>query len=435
MHLYLCECQLSALSSMTKNLRWLIVFLLFIATGLSFLDRQVLSIAIIKIQQEFHITDVQYGMVNTSFLISYALMFTLGGWLIDRVGGKLGLAISVGVWSVANSLHAVMNSFTQLLTFRFFLGMGEGGCFPGAAWTVYRWFDKEERALANGIAIGGSAIGAVVAPPLTIWLSTNYGWRGGFLIPGLLGIAWVIVWLLTPWKKENMAETPQLEPGPQETISLLELLKKRPTWVFIIIRFLLDPVFYFMMFWIPKYLSSVRNVSFDQIGKLFWIPFLALGIANILGGWFSGQLIAHQYTINKARKTVMGIAAVLTLSAPAISWVSSVEVAVALMAVFMFAHGFWITNYITSISDMFGQKATSTVVGLSGTAGAVSSLLLNPLMGVVIQRYSYTPLWIASGLLYPLAFVLLLVLIPKIKTLSLGAKQDFVNQPLSAPSS
>ncbi|GAB4051459.1 MFS transporter [Spirosoma litoris] len=418
---------------MNKNLRWLIVFLLFIATGLSFLDRQVLSIAIIKIQQEFHITDVEYGMVNTSFLISYALMFTLGGWLIDRVGGKLGLAISVGVWSVANSLHAVMTTFSQLLTFRFFLGMGEGGCFPGAAWTVYRWFDKEERALANGIAIGGSAIGAVVAPPLTIWLSTNYGWRGGFLIPGLIGIAWVIAWLVMPWKKETMANVSQLEAGPKETVSFLELLKKRPTWVFIIIRFLLDPVFYFMMFWIPKYLSSVRNVSFEEIGRLFWIPFLALGIANILGGWFSGQLIAHQYTVNKARKTVMGIAALLTLLAPAISWVSSVEVAVALMAVFMFAHGFWITNYITSISDMFGQKATSTVVGLSGTAGAVSSLLLNPLMGVVIQRYSYTPLWIASGLLYPLAFVLLLVFIPRIKALSLGVKQEVTNQALSIP--
>ncbi|MVM32015.1 MFS transporter [Spirosoma sp. HMF4905] len=412
---------------MNKTLRWLIVFLLFIATGLSFLDRQVLSIAIIKIQQEFHITDVQYGMINTSFLISYALMFTLGGWLIDRVGGKLGLAISVGLWSIANSLHAVMTTFSQLLTFRFFLGMGEGGCFPGAAWTVYRWFDKEERALANGIAIGGSAIGAVVAPPLTIWLSSNYGWRGGFLIPGLIGIAWVIVWSLTPWKKENMATVVQPQSDATETVSFLELLKKRPTWVFIIIRFLLDPVFYFMMFWIPKYLSSVRNVSFEEIGKLFWIPFLALGIANILGGWFSGQLIAHQYSVNKARKTVMGIAALLTLSAPAISWVSTVDVAVALMAVFMFAHGFWITNYITSISDMFGQKATSTIVGLSGTAGAISSLLLNPLMGVVIQRYSYTPLWIASGLLYPLAFILLITLIPKIKALSLGAKQDSID--------
>ncbi|WP_138991309.1 MFS transporter [Larkinella sp. C7] len=402
---------------MKTNLRWLIVFLLFIATGLSFLDRQVLSIAILKIQEEFKITDVQYGMINTSFLISYAVMFTLGGWLIDRIGGKMGLALSVGLWSIANSLHAVMTSFTQLLTFRFLLGMGEGGCFPGAAWTVYRWFDKKERALANGIAIGGSAIGAVVAPPLTIWLSTHYGWRGGFLIPGLIGIAWVVIWLLIPWKKENLiTESPTL-PEKKETVSFLELLRNRPTWVFILVRFLLDPVFYFMMFWIPKYLSSVRNVSFERIGSLFWIPFLALGLSNIIGGWLSGQLIARGYSVNKARKTVMGIAAGLTLLTPAIEWVSSVEVAIALMALFMFAHGFWITNYITSISDMFGQKATSTVVGLSGTAGAVSGLLLNPLMGVVIQQYSYRPLWIASGLLYPLAFILFIWLIPRIKPL------------------
>ena len=408
---------------MAKTLRWFIVFLLFVATGLSFLDRQVLSIAIIKIQEEFNITDVQYGMVNTSFLISYALMFTLGGWLIDRVGGKIGLAISVGVWSVASSLHAVMNNFSQLLTFRFFLGMGEGGCFPGAAWTVYRWFDKKERALANGIAIGGSAIGAVVAPPLTIWLSGNYGWRGGFLIPGLIGIAWVIVWLLVPWKKESMATSTADEHPISEPVPFLGLFKLRATWVFILIRFLLDPVFYFMMFWIPKYLSSVRNVSFEAIGNLFWIPFLALSIANVVGGLFSGQLITHGFSVNKARKTVMGIAALLTLAAPAIEWVSSVNVAVALMAVFMFAHGFWITNYITSISDMFGQRATSTVVGLSGTAGAVAGLLLNPLMGAVIQQYSYRPLWIASGFLYPLAFLLLILLIPSIQSLNLGDKR------------
>lgn len=399
---------------MQKNIRWLIVWLLFIATGLSFLDRQVLSIAIIKIQEEFKITDVEYGMVNTSFLISYALMFTLGGWLIDRVGGKLGLAVSVGVWSIANSLHAIMNSFGQLIAFRFFLGMGEGGCFPGAAWSVSRWFDKKERALANGIAIGGSAIGAVVAPPLTIWLSNHYGWRGGFLIPGLVGIVWVVVWLLIPWKK-HLPDLPKEE--AMEKIPFLTLLRQRSTWVFILIRFLLDPVFYFMMFWIPKYLSEVRHLSFERIGNLFWIPFLALGISNILGGWLSGQLIARQFSINKARKTVMGIAAALTLAAPLIEWVSSIEIAVACMSIFMLAHGFWITNYITAIADMFGQNATSTVVGLSGTAGAISGLLLNPLMGAVIQEYTYRPLWIASGLLYPFAFGLLMVFIPRIQAI------------------
>jgi MFS transporter, ACS family, hexuronate transporter len=401
-----------------SSTRWFIVLLLFVATGLSFLDRQVLSIAIIKIQKEFAVTDVQYGMVNTSFLISYALMFTLGGWLIDRVGSKTGLAVSVGLWSLANCMHGFMTSFNQLVAFRFLLGMGEGGCFPGAAKTVHDWFDKKERALANGIAIGGAAIGAVVAPPLTIWLASLYGWRGGFIVPGLVGVIWVIAWLLVPWKTSQKPisitvslETTQLK----ATVPFASLLKNNQVWVFIAIRFLLDPVFYFLMFWIPKYLSEVRHVPFERIGSLFWIPFLALGIANIMGGWLSDRLVRFNYSINKARKTIMGLAAALTLVTPLVEWVSSIEVAIALMSVFMFAHGFWITNYITSISDIFGEKATSTVVGLSGTAGAVSGLLLNPLMGLIIQNYSYRPLWIASGVLYPLAFVVFVFLIPKIK--------------------
>ncbi|HEV7346968.1 MFS transporter [Telluribacter sp.] len=400
--------------------RWFIVSLLFVATGLSFLDRQVLSIAIIKIQKEFSITDVEYGMINTSFLISYAIMFTLGGRLIDKIGGKTGLALSVGLWSIANCLHGFMTSVTQLLAFRFLLGMGEGGCFPGAAKTVYEWFDKKERALANGIAIGGSAIGAVIAPPLTIWVANLYGWRGGFIIPGLVGLVWVVVWLFIPWQKKPETVQPVAVQQPKEAkvaIPFAKLLKNKEVWIFILIRFLLDPVFYFLMFWIPKYLSEVRHVSFERIGSLFWIPFLALGVANIIGGWLSDKLIKNNFSINRARKSIMGVAAALTLVAPMIEWVASVEVAIALMSVFMFAHGFWITNYITSISDIFGEGATSTVVGLSGTAGAVSGLLLNPLMGLIIQNYSYRPLWIASGLLYPLAFIVFILFIPKIKPL------------------
>ncbi|MBE9461666.1 MFS transporter [Dyadobacter subterraneus] len=409
------------------SIRWFVVFMVFLATGLSFLDRQVLSIAIIKIQKEFHFSDVQYGWVNTSFLLSYALMFTLGGWLIDKAGAKKGLALAVGMWSVANAFHGLMTNLPQLLTFRFFLGMGEGACFPGAAKTVFDWFDKKERGLANGIAIGGSAIGAVIAPPLTIWISNIYGWRAGFVIPGLAGMAWVLIWLLIPWKKVISAEPGNATPnGP----SFLALLSFRQTWVFIMIRFLLDPVMYFMMFWIPKYLSEVRHVPYEKIGNLLWIPFLALGISNILGGLFSDKLIKSNFTVNKARKTIMGIAAGLTLAVPFAEYASTVEMSLAFMALYMFAHGCWITNYITSISDVFGQSATSTVVGLSGTAGALSSLILNPLIGSIIQHYSYQPMWIVSGLLYPLAFILFILFIPKIKPL-FSEKKDIL-QPETA---
>lgn len=409
-------------------LRWFIVSLVFIATGLSFLDRQVLSIAIIKIQEEFNITDVQYGMVNTSFLISYALMFTLGGRLIDVLGPKIGLGASVALWSIANTLHGVMNSFNQLLTFRFLLGMGEGGCFPGAARTVYEWFDDKERGFANGIAIGGAAIGAVIAPPLTIWISGYFGWRGGFVIPGLVGLLWVAIWFAIPWKKKTVADPKvRAEAMPKETkvIPFLTLFKIRETWIFILIRFMLDPIFYFFMFWIPKYLNEYRGLSFDSVGNTFWIPFLALGVSNVMGGWFSDKLVERNMSINKARKAVMGLAAVLTMVAPFVEWVSSVGVAISLMAVIMFAHGFWITNYITAISDIFGKKATSTVVGLSGSAGAISSLILNPLIGLVIQQYSYRPLWIISGLMYPLAFVVLIVFIKNIKPIQVE-NQDFI---------
>lgn len=396
---------------------WVVLSLLFIATGLSFLDRQVLSMTIIKIQAEFKFSDVQYGIVNTAFLISYALMFTVGGRLMDTMGSKLGLALAVGIWSVASSLHGIMNSFYQLVAFRFLLGVGEGGCFPGAAKTVYEWFDEKKRAFANGIAIGGSAMGAVIAPPLIILISKHFGWRWSFVIPGLIGIIWVIIWLYIPWRKKSHANKQQQAPL-QPAIPFLTILKNKAALVFILIRFLLDPVIYFIMFWVPKYLHEERNISFERIGNLFWIPFLALGISNIVGGWFSDKLIKNNFSINRARKTVMGIAALLTVAAPCIAWVSSVEMAVGLMAVIMFAHGFWITNYITAISDIFGTNGTATVVGLSGTAGAVSGLIMNPLIGLIVQNYSYTPIWVVSGFMYPLAFILFIIFIRSIRPLN-----------------
>lgn len=401
------------------KLRWVILVMLFMATGLNFLDRQVLSMTIIKIQEEFNISDVEYGMVNTSFLLSYGLMFTIAGRLIDRIGGKAGLAISVGIWSVANTLHGLMTNFTQMLIYRFMLGAGEGGCFPGAAKTVTEWFGKKDRALANGVAIGGSAIGAVIAPPITILISSAFGWRWSFVIPGLIGIVWVVGWLFLP--NRGAVESQPDKRVQAKPIPFLALLRSREVITFVVMRFLLDPVFYFIMFWVPKYLNAEKGASFERVGQLFWIPFLALGISNIMGGWFSDRLIARGMSVDRARKTVMGIAAALTISLPAVTLADNPEMAVAFIAVMMLAHGIWITNYITAISDVFGQSSTSTVVGLSGTAGALSALALNPLIGYVIQSYSYQPLWIIAGVMYPIAFLLLIVLIPQLKPAKLLA--------------
>jgi len=419
-----------------RNLRWIIVGLLFIATALSFLDRQVLSIAIIKIKAEFAMTDVQYGWVNTGFLISYALMFTLSGWLIDKFGTRWGLAVSLGLWSIANAMHGAVQNVTQLGIARFFLGIGEGGCFPGAAKGVTEWFPKKQRALAMGIAIGGSALGAVIAPPLTVHLISQFGWRGAFVATGIFGGIWVLIWLLFFRKPQNsklitkeelaLIETDKSDKegvsGSKKRVSvpIRKILQFKEAWGLISIRFLLDPVFYFFMFWIPKYLSEERGVSFEVIGNLFWIPFLALGVSNMIGGWLSDRLIKSGVSQNRARKSIMGLAALLTMLTPLTVTASTVGMSIFFMSLLMFAHGFWITNYITITSELFGKNATSTMVGLAGTAGAIAALVLNPLIGKIVESFSYTPMWIASGIMYPLGFVVLLLMIPRIRPLNLN---------------
>ena len=400
----------------TKNLLpWLIVMMAFFATALSFLDRQVLSVSIIKITEEFAINDVEYGFINTGFLISYAIMFTVGGILIDRYGSRLGLAFSVGIWSFATLLHSFANNALQFGIYRFLLGVGEGGAFPGAVKAVVEWVPKKRQALANGIAIGGAAIGAVIAPPLCVWLIYLTGWRGVFTVTAIIGFLWVIVWLVIPKRKAVNAKSKVY--SQKSKVNLARILGIKQVWVFILIRFLLDPIFYFYMFWIPKYLNEARGISIDRIGNLFWIPFLALGISNVLGGLVSDSVLKKTGNLNFSRKLVMGIAAVLTLSAILIKYVGNVELVIILLSTVFFAHGFWITNYITSISDIFGKSTTSTVIGFSGSAGAISALVLNPIIGVIITRFSYDPLWIYAGSMYLVAFVAFVILIPEIKAL------------------
>jgi MFS transporter, ACS family, hexuronate transporter len=404
---------------------WWIVGLLLVATSLSFLDRQVLSVSIIRIQKDLHISDIDYGLINMGFLIGYTIMFTMGGILIDRFGSRKGLGFSVGFWSFATLLHSTAGSAFHFGTFRFLLGLGEGGCFPGAIKAVIEWVPKNKHALANGIAIGGSALGAVIAPPLSVYLLNAVGWRDLFLVTGSFGFIWLAAWLIAtraknrPFtgKEEIIAEKTETK---KNKIKLALLLKNKEALTFIAMRFVLDPIFYFYMFWIPKYLNETHSLPLETIGKIFWIPFLALGLANILGGWFSDQIFIKTSSTNKARKLVMGIAAVLTIPVISISMINSWMPIIILVSLAFFAHGLWITNYITSIGDIFGKYATSTVVGLSGSAGALLSLILNPVIGYIVTNYSYKPLWWYAGTMYPLAFILFLVAVPRIRLTTLA---------------
>ncbi len=395
---------------------WIIIVLLLLATSLSFLDRQVLSVSILKIKEDLSITDIDYGFINSGFLVSYAIMFTLGGILIDRFGSRLGLAFSVGFWSFATLLHSLSTNVFHFGLFRFMLGVGEGGCFPGAIKAVMEWVPKSKHALANGIAIGGSAIGAVVAPPLTVYLLGIVGWRAVFIVTGGFGFLWLVAWLIFTKSKKQTSRFTITENGtPNKRVPLMALLKNKKVQVFVAIRFLLDPIFYYYMFWIPKYLSQVHGLSLDVIGNILWIPFLALGIGNIFGGWISDLIFVKTRSLNLARKLVMGIAALLTIPIVSVGFIHSYIIIVGLMTLAFLAHGLWITNYITAISDLFGKRVTSTVVGLSGSAGAVSALAINPFIGYVVTNFSYGSLWWYSGIMYPIAFLLMLKFIPRIE--------------------
>ncbi|MBI4664360.1 MAG: MFS transporter [Verrucomicrobia bacterium] len=417
-------------------MRWWLCGLLFLATALSFLDRQVLSVLAPVLTEQLRLSNLEYSHVNTAFLVSYAVMFLVGGRLMDLAGTRLGMALSVGLWSVASGLHAAAQNAFQLGACRFLLGMGEGGCFPGAAKGVAEWFSERQRAVATGIAIGGASLGAVVAPPLTVWLAAAVGWRGVFVTTGLAGAAWVVAWWMLSGSRllplaqvadggegaserrpparpvpVSDASAPDRRPALHERPALSVLLRRADVWGLALIRFIVDPVFYFYMFWIPKYLHQERGASMDQIGALSWIPFLALGVSNVAGGWASDRLIRAGLPVQKARTLIMASAAILTVASSLAGQVQTVEMALAMMSLLMLAHGFWVTNYVTLISDRFPQGAVGTVMGFSGAVGAVGGMLANTAIGAVVDRFSYGPVWLMSGLMYPLAFGVLMLMI------------------------
>lgn len=416
------------------HLRWWICAILFFASSLSFLDRQVLSILSPTISEEFHMSNSDYAWVVNGFLCSYTVMFFLGGRMIDYLGTRVGLALTVGFWSLASALHGLIRNPLQLGLARFMLGVGEGGCFPGIAKGAAEWFPEEERAKAIGIAIGGSAIGAVVAPIYTVHLAGYFGWRGVFLTTGLIGALWMLLWLVfyhlpsrSPFVtskelahiEKNAADAPPPHREEQSCIPLKTLLRLKEVWGLMLIRFLLDPVFYFYMFWIPQYLHQERGLDLQRIGDLTWIPFLFLGLSNFAGGWLSDRLILAGFSVNRARKTIMAVAALVTPFSIFAAYASSAEMAIACMSLLMLAHGFWITNYVTVISDLFASHSVSTVMGISGMVGGIGGMLGNEVIGLVADRYSYLPIWIASGCMYPLGLLILFVTIGAIRRIEI----------------
>jgi ACS family hexuronate transporter-like MFS transporter len=418
-----------------RGFRWWIAVLLFGASALSFFDRQVLSVLAPQILRDLSISNREYSYAVSAFTLAYSVMFTIGGRLIDRMGTRVGLGFCVAYWTFSSLLHAITQNAMQLTLFRMMLGIGEGACFPGGAKGVMEWFPARERALAMGIATtGGSAFGAVLAPPLIVLASQWMGWRGAFVGTGLIGVVWVLLWFLffrQPEQSRLVSEAeralvlgqrsvrPAAGAGKAKAWPWHEVLNRKEVWGLLATRFLLDPVFYFYMFWIPQYLHQERGASLEDIGRVAWIPFLTLGISSMIGGALSDALVRRGLSINAARKGVMAGAALLTPLSIFALVTPDLSGAMLLLGVLMFAHGFWMTNYMTMIGDLFPASTVATVVGLSGTAGGIGGFLSSLLVGAFIELVGYAPMFVVCGVLYPLGFGLIAWAVPRVHQLSL----------------
>jgi len=395
---------------------WTICGLLFLATALSFLDRQVLSVLAPLLTAEFSMSNTTYARVVFAFVLSYTVMFAVGGRFMDLLGTRLGLALSVGLWSAASAAHACVNGPWGLGAARFFLGMGEGACFPAATKGAVEWIPAERRALAIGLANGGSAFGAVLAPPLTAWWTAAFGWRGAFLATAIIGLVWLLAWqrAFQGWSTGLPAT------ATHRTTGFRLLLSRPAVRRLLMARFCFDPVFYFYMFWIPQYLSRERGLSLADIGALTWIPFFVLGVTNIAAGSLSDALVRRGWDPCRARICLMLVAALLTPASGMASMASTVAMAVALMSVLMFAHGIWIANFITLIGDTVASKDVGTVVGLTGACGGFAGMVSSLLIGPVVDGYSFMPVFLITALLYPLAWLILVIRRPTTMPLPAG---------------
>ena len=383
---------------------WLLCILLFFSAALCFLDRQVLSVLAPKITAEFGMSNTAYSRVVFAFVLSYTIMLALGGRVMDALGPRRGLALSVSFWSLASAAHAFVTGTISLAIARFCLGAGEGPAIPGAIKGAVEWMDPKRRGLAVGLASSGAAVGAVLAPPLTVWTAQLIGWRGAFAATAGLGGLWLIAWLLAfrgvPSAATRLA-------GQRATSSWRSLLARPEVRRLLAARFCFDPVFYFYMFWIPQYLSKERGMSLAAIGALTWIPFVALEIANVGAGHVSDRIAARGWQPRRARMTLMLIAALMTPASFLASLAGTPAVAIALMSVLMFAHGIWITNFMTLIGDTVESRDVATTVGMTGTCGGVAGMLSNLVIGPVVDHYSFTPIFLASAIVYPVAWLIL----------------------------
>jgi ACS family hexuronate transporter-like MFS transporter len=408
--------------------RWTVCALLFFATTINYIDRQVLGILAPVLQTDIGWSEIDYGYIVTAFTGAYALGLLLVGRFIDKVGTRIGYSVSIVVWSIAAIGHALVKSAFGFGVARFSLGLGESGNFPAAIKATAEWFPKKERALATGLFNSGANIGAVVVPLVVPWIVLTWGWREAFIFTGLLGFIWLALWM---WlyeipekhKKVTKEELAYIRSDPAEAesekVPWLRLLKYRQTWSFIVGKFLTDPVWWFYLYWLPKFLSDRYDLDLAHLGLPLIVIYTMTSIGSIGGGWLSGAFIKKGWSINKGRKTVMLLCALLILPIVFSSTVSEWW-AVLLIGLATAAHQGWSANLFTTVSDMFPRKAVGSVVGLGGMAGSVGGMLIATAAGFILQfTGSYVTLFIFAGSIYLVALFAIHLLVPNIDRIEL----------------
>ena len=367
--------------------------LAFLATVINYLDRQTLSVVAPVLLDRFGMDSVDYSRVLSAFLLAYTVMNGVAGPLIDRLGTRAGYALCIAWWSLSAILHVFSRGALSLGIFRFLLGMGEAGNWPAAVKVVAEWFPEQERALASGIFNSGSTIGAILAPPLVVFIVLRFGWQASFLVIGLLGLLWLIAWLLlyrTPAEPAIAARLPQ---------PALQLIRMRFVWSFTLSKIFLDPAWYFYVFWFPEYLKQVHKFNLAAIGKYAWIPFFVAALGNLLGGFLSSAFLRRGTPTAKARKlSVTACALLMLFSIPAVlsnsPWIATACVAIA-MAGYTGAN----VTMLAFTADAFPKESVASVWGLASMGAGFGGMLFTLIAGWLIQHFSYTPVFIGFGII------------------------------------
>jgi ACS family hexuronate transporter-like MFS transporter len=404
--------------------RWRVCAMLLAATTINYIDRQVLGVLAPFLQTEIGWNEIEYGYIVTAFQAAYAIGLLSAGAIIDKLGTRIGYAIAIAVWSLAAMSHALASSVIGFALARFALGLGEAGNFPAAIKTVAEWFPRRERAFATGIFNSGSNIGAIVAPLAVPVVAATWGWPAAFLCTGVLSAIWLVLWLLwyrTPEEQSRLsaAELAHIRSDPPEPAVKLkwaEILRHRQAWAFIAAKFLTDPIWWFFLFWLPKFLHAEYGLTLLGLGLPLIVIFVLADVGSIMGGWLAGRFIKLGWSLNRARKGAMLCCALCVVPIVFAAQADNLWLAVALIGLATAGHQGWSANVFTLTSDMFPRRAVASLVGIGGFAGAVGGMLIATFTGFLLQTTgSYVPLFFMAGSAYLIALAVVHMLAPRLE--------------------